>query len=142
VNVKASQMHAELCEEHAQLRAMIDVVRRMTRQPVHGPGPREALRGSIVQLADALRRHNLREEELLGGIIPTVDAWGPVRAEIMDHEHIAEHKELYAALLGEDGQPVDALLDRVLDHMAREEAAFLNEDVLRDDVVVTDYFGG
>jgi hypothetical protein len=55
---------------------------------------------------------------------------------------VAEHRELYAALLGEDHTPVDALLDRVLDHMAREEAIVLNEDVLRDDVVVVDYFGG
>lgn len=140
--MKASQMRAELCEEHAQLRAMIDVVRRLAARPSQGTAGREALRGAVVQLADALRRHNLREEELLGGIIPTVDAWGPVRAEIMDEEHVAEHEELYAALLGQDGQPVESLLDRVLDHMAREEAAFLNEDVLRDDVIVTDYFGG
>jgi hypothetical protein len=36
---------------------------------------------------------------------------------------------------------VDLLLAQLLDHMAREERAFLNDEVLRDDGVVIGYGG-
>jgi hypothetical protein len=107
-------------------------------------------RDYLVRLADSVRRHNLREEELLRDVIPKVDPWGPARAEIMTDEHVMEHQELYAALA--DAAAVDdprellprvrGLRERMLDHMAREEKGFLGEETLRDDDVSIDSFGG
>lgn len=111
---------------------------------------RGELRACLDRLSLLLRAHNGREEELLREILSTVDAWGPARAEIMGEQHVAEHAEL-SAILGDakatsdtaiaDGGLVLAL-DRLLEHMVREEKAFLGEDVLRDDSIDVDQFSG
>jgi hypothetical protein len=41
----------------------------------------------------ALTEHNQREAELLGEVIPSVDAWGEMRAARMDDLHLKEHRE-------------------------------------------------
>ena len=105
----------------------------------------EELLAAVRALADAVRRHNLREEELLRDLIPAVDAWGHERAEVMTEEHVREHDELYQSLLGTPCTPpefagagVRLLLGELLEHLEHEERAFLNEDVLRDDAVLAD----
>jgi hypothetical protein len=112
--------------------------------------PRDEAQDGVVHLLDALRRHNLREEELLRGVLPTVDPWGRARAEIMSEEHVAEHRELYAALSaiveGDNAavfaRKVSTLRDQLLEHMAREEKGFLGEDALHDEELGVDAFGG
>jgi len=114
-----------------------------------GDGVSRELQASVICLADRVRMHNLREEELLKDVIPTIDAWGRVRAAIMTAEHIKEHGRLYTALLGipatsaeTAGVDVVALIALMLDHMDREEAAFLNEEVLSDDGVIASQSDG
>jgi hypothetical protein len=118
--------------------------RARTGEPV-----RDTLRANISHLTEAVCRHNFREEQLLRDIIPAVDAWGAARASIMVEEHVQEHDQLCAALLGIPCTPdefagagVSALLDLMLEHMDREEATFLGDDVLRDDAVVANQFAG
>ena len=147
--MKPSEIRGELLKQHSQIRIMLEVtvtIAEGTR--VDAPG-RGDLQQCLVRLADAIRTHNLREEALLRDIIPSVDAWGPARAEIMIEEHIREHDWLYAALLGVPCTPAEfaaagvaALVDLIREHMDREEATFLGEDVLRDDSIVADQFGG
>ena len=107
------------------------------------------LRASLTHMGDALRVHNLQEEALLGGLIVSVDAWGSARAEIMSDEHVREHARIQGALRGISHTPVEfagggicALLDAMIEHMDREETAFLGEDVLRDDITVPDQSAG
>lgn len=144
-----TQIRTELLRDHERLRKMTDEARKLAARGSSGEPVIDELREAVAILAAVLRAHNLREEELLGGIIRSVDAWGPVRAEIMTEEHAQEHEEFFAALVGVQTTPVEfagagvmILLDRILEHMSCEEDAFLNEDVLRDDSVVTDSFGG
>lgn len=144
-----SEIRAELLRQHAEIRALMERTRTIAERASKGAPVDDDLRASLVQLADALRRHNLQEEALLGDIIPAVDAWGAARAEIMTEEHVREHAGLYAALLGTPctpiefaGAAIDSLLGAMAVHMAREEEAFLGEDVLRDDVVVVTQSGG
>lgn len=61
----------------------------------------------------------------------------------MTEEHEREHERLDTALLDVPRTPIEfaaagivALVALIRQHMDREEAAFLGEDVLRDDVVV------
>lgn len=131
--MKVSQIREELLEHHRALRVMIGECKKTAR---------EDLRPCLQRLADYLRMHNRREEALLRSIVKRADAWGPARAEIMDEEHVNEHVAIYNALaFFETGDPVK-LLDKVLAHMAHEEEVFLNAEVLRDDIVVLDGFGG
>jgi hypothetical protein len=139
-----SQMREVLLQDHMILRSMIAAARKVAERACDGQTTADELRGELVRLADVLRGHNLREEGLLRNVIPSVDAWGQARAEIMTEEHVREHEELVAALTGVQSTPVEfagagtgLLLDGILGHMAREESAFLGEDVLRDDIVAT-----
>ncbi len=147
--MKPSEIRGELLREHAQIRTMLDVTLTFVEVlHVDAPGC-DDLREHLVRLTDAIRTHNLREEALLRDLIPSVDAWGPARVTIMMEEHIQEHEQLYAALLGIPCTPAEfaaagvaALVDLIGEHMDREEAAFLGEDVLRDDLVVANQCDG
>lgn len=144
-----SQIRTELLEQHAELRKMVDAARVCADRASDGAKVTDDLVTAIRLLADALQRHNRREEQLLRKLIATVDAWGQARADLMTDEHVREHDALHGALLGMTRTPsefagagMQLLLDQLLGHMAREERAFLNERVLRDDVVAIDPFGG
>jgi len=108
------------------------------------------VRACALRLADRIRRHNLDEEHLLQDLLRTVDAWGPMRVDIMNEQHVAEHEQLWSALSAASGaleasalrDSVLGAIDRVLLHMAREETVYLREDVLRDDAVVIDQCSG
>ena len=54
--MKPTEIKRELLEQHAEIHRRLEVVR--FAEPA-------ALHGALVQLADALRVHNLREEELM-----------------------------------------------------------------------------
>lgn len=146
----ASKIRTELLEQHGEIRARIDEVKAAAEKLGQGEAARDLLRTALARLAEAVRKHNQNEEELLRDVIPHVDAWGPARAEVMVEEHGKEHQELYAALVEAgatpDGQAaitiVSKLLDRMREHMAIEEKVILSEDVLRDDLVPREYFGG
>jgi hemerythrin-like domain-containing protein len=145
-----SEIRDELLREHAGLREMIDDVGTVMDRWKHGEASHTHVRSQLTALADALRVHNAREEKALGKLVRTVDAWGAARSEIMNEEHFKEHAALYAALSSTSVavepsawcELVARLLAHVLEHMDREERAFLNDDVLRDDGVVIGYVGG
>jgi hypothetical protein len=137
--MNVSDMRTELLEQHASLRQMIEETRVVAESARDGAPLRDDLRARITRLADAVRRHNLHEEELLREITPGVDAWAATRSAIMFKEHIHEHEALYAALIGLPytvdefaGAGVGTLLDLLLQHMDREEEAFLRQEILRD----------
>jgi hypothetical protein len=148
--MKPSKIRDELLEQHRGLRSLIEQTCLATERWSCGDGPQRDARDCLICLADAVRKHNLREEELLQDVIPTVDPWGPVRAEIMKEEHVKEHEDLYVALRDaailtgakQTARLVVELRERMLVHMAREERDFLNEDTLRDDDVSIDSIGG
>lgn len=144
------QMRSELLAQHAEMRGMIERARGLTARLRAGEAVRVELQAALGLLADATRAHNEREESLLREVIPTVDAWGPARADVMVEQHGLEHQALHDALrgaaTGDDVAAVceatEALLARIVQHMEREEEAFLSEEVLRDDGVNIYYFGG
>jgi hypothetical protein len=141
-------MRSELSAQHAELRRMIEAVRESaSEEPAARSGP--DLRSRLDELSRSMREHNRREEELLGDVLPTIDAWGSVRRDIMTEQHVSEHGELAAALddvgpLSEDNEcrALLSTLDRVLEHMAREEKAFLSDPLLREDAIAAGQVSG
>ncbi len=150
MTMSASKIRTELLGQHGEIRARADEVRTAMDELRKGSSGRDSLRAALAKLADSVRKHNQREEELLKDVIPHVDAWGPARAEVMVEEHGKEHQEIYAALVEAGATPdsdaaigiVAKLLERMQEHMAIEEKIVLSEDVLRDDLVPREYFGG
>jgi hypothetical protein len=148
--MNAAEIRDELLSQHANLRQIIDELHRSAGVGVPVAGTDGEVAAHVVRLARALREHNRREETLLRGVLGSVDAWGPVREEIMNEEHAAEHEELGAALWsatvgpesGMTGGALVDLLERVLEHMAREERVFLSSDVLKEDAILGDQCSG
>src|SRR5579864_9125653 len=125
-----NEIRTILLGEHAELRPLIDLVRQIALRLGAGEPLRGELRASALRLSDALSTHNASEENLLRGAtnvggIPIVLE----NSETMSAQHFGEHKALHVALVEVNLDPSDRLvakgviaaLDRVLDHMAREE---------------------
>ncbi len=146
--MKKSEIREALLTEHAQLRRRIEEVRSTLQ--LRGRERRVAVRASAERLAHDVHEHCLNEERLLRGLLHDVDAWGPVREEIMTEGHQAEHREIVAAVVEAIGVcdasvesgVLSRILDRILDHMSREEAVLLGKDVLSDDGPPSDAFTG
>lgn len=141
-------IRTELLRQHQNLRRMIEQTRQSARVPAGSPRTAE-LPVLVDRLAEGLREHNRREEELLATFLPTVDAWGTVRQEVVTREHVSEHDELAGALddLGSllAGAAREALLvtlDRVLEHMAREEKMFLTDASLCETGITAEQVSG
>ena len=144
-----SEIRFELLREHQELRLNITQTRDAAARALTYPSAFKELRDRTLLLCDRLRSHNSHEEELLQDLLPTVDAWGAVRAKSMKAHHV-EHEQLSAALAGASDvlelaayeEIVLSAMDRILDHMAHEEKMYLGENVLRDDNIVVDQSSG
>jgi hypothetical protein len=115
--------------EHAKLRALIEEVRTSSaREPRREAGADPGRVASVGRLASGLRDHNTREELLLKMILDK--AGRRSSAEYLYELHTAEHAELQATLVDAPFNPkrLGYLLDRLLEHMAREEKSYLGEE--------------
>jgi hypothetical protein len=138
--MKLTEIRAEVLRQHAQLRTMIQDLRRVAEQASNGAPLQEELRAGLVGLAGAVLQHNILEEKWLGDPASDADGSSPARTNALSEEHADEHEELYAALVGIGHTPIEfagagvtVLLDGILEHMAREEKAFPSDDVVRAD---------
>ncbi len=141
-----SEIRKELLGQHEALRAIMDGLRDLAGRVRLGEPLDIAMHEGMVRLATALAEHNAREEELLRDLIPTADAWGPARVELMDETHCQEHAELEDMLAAIREAPVGflemmTLFERLLEHMALEERDLLAADVLKDELIVVDASG-
>jgi hemerythrin len=144
-----NEIRTTLLQQHAEIGVHIEETRAATAKWLKKEADYAQLRGCLARLANSVRMHNADEEEALRTVLPTLDVWGPVRTEVMLEEHGAEHSELYATLMEASvtSDPATAaagivrLLDRMVEHMAREEKAFLGADVLTEEPK-SDGFGG
>ena len=144
--IKLSELRTILLKQHADIRALLDETRAASSQV---PIDQERLTGALGRLVTLVQTHNAAEEEALRKILPTIDAWGPVRNEVMLHEHLTEHTELYLMLLEASKANLPAglpatlaeLLDKFAKHMAYEEKTFLGPETLDEDALVA-AFGG
>lgn len=136
-----SEIREELLSQHESLRGLLEAAHLAILRWAGGEMPRIAVREELVELSEALRKHNLREESALWEHLLAIDAWGPARLEIMAEAHIREHHDILQAIFAvgdvqdahEGVSALDRLRTHLLEHMAREEETFLNASVLRDD---------
>lgn len=133
--------------QHQQLRGVIAEV-RVAALEVLGTDPDEcaALRMRISALRDDLERHLETEEALLGPVLERIDAWGPVRLDLLRAEHA--HQRAVLGVLRSDraaalpplvlSRRVLGLLDDIIADMEAEDRDLLDPRVLRDDIIQLD----
>ncbi len=140
----------ELLARHAEMRAAVNDIRVAVDRVRNGTGAPEELQTALADLAGALRVHSAHEDEVLRDLLHHVDAWGDVRAEVLDKEHTKASNELDHAVM-ETGSTDDVerlvaitmrCVERLLEHFAREERYVLAEDVLCDGIVARNSFCG
>ena len=147
--MQLSKLREQLLQQHTALRDLITEVGTQNQRSQDEAGDDE-LRRTLGKLTVALSEHNRFEESSLRGVIAKLDAWGPQRESLMDSRHHDEHLLTLEALeqsFSTQQRPertalLRQLLDALLDHMRHEEREVLHPNVLRDDVITADPFGG
>jgi iron-sulfur cluster repair protein YtfE (RIC family) len=136
-----------LHDQHQHLRAVIARVREAALEIVGAEeSDSTSLRSLISELRDDLERHLATEEALLGPVLERIDAWGPVRLDLLRAEHA--HQRAVLSVLRSDraaavppltlARKVLGLLDDIIADMDAEDRDLLDPRVLRDDLIQLD----
>jgi iron-sulfur cluster repair protein YtfE (RIC family) len=131
--------------QHAHLRGTIEAARTAARNALAVRGSADPLQTAVTALERELLAHLADEEALLVPILANLDAWGPVRLDLLRAEH-AHQRAVLAILTGQPAWPAAALVadqtlslcDNLLIDMEFEERELLNEKVMRDDLILLD----
>lgn len=143
--MKNSERRTILRNQHAHLRTTIERARDAARNALEQRGVAGELQAAVSALQKELFGHLADEEKLLEPILPTIDAWGAVRLDLLRAEH-AHQRAVLAVLTGHQAWPAGpvvagrtlALCDDLLTDMEFEERELINEKVLRDDLILLD----
>jgi hemerythrin HHE cation binding domain-containing protein len=132
--------------QHRQLRTLIARVREVALRAVRDEREGPTLHGLVGVLRTEIEKHLLAEESLLGPVLERVDAWGPVRMDLMRAEH-AHQRAVLAVLRSDRAGALSAalfaprvlgLLDDISSDMDAEDRDLLDPRVLRDDLIQLD----
>jgi hypothetical protein len=140
-----AELRTELLNQHKALRDLSVGVGVAADAVGAEPTLLPELRTTLIDFAARVLAHNAFEERELHAMMSTIDAWGPIRDQLIDERHELEHEAILAAVRTasrETSAPaiVDATRRALADlatHMAREERELLHPDVLRDDLVTS-----
>lgn len=145
-----SQVRARVLKDHAALRLLIAQVRRAAKQARDGGVDRDRFVEAAHTLLRALREHLALEDEILLPTLRTIDAWGPERAKRLETEHAHQREVLEMTEyelddaerpIGETVARMEQFVDRLEKDMMLEEKTDLDEELLREFPIRTD-FGG
>lgn len=146
--MKPSEIRAMILGDHAELRALLrDIDANLDR--ADDPLARTRLPEQLTHFYAAFLRHIEHEEQILEPVLADIDNWGPVRIERMDAEH-AEQRAQIGRLSSLRPSPdvrsyveqIRSFLRAIRADMDEEERECLNPNVLRDDTINIDSFGG
>jgi DUF438 domain-containing protein len=136
-------------QQHLQLRRMLSMGLVQARQSVAGDGAQEPLRGLVGLIRDVFVQHLADEEALLVPILEDDLPVGPLRVEALREEHDRQRSELETLCAWpEEGSDLElaarfeALATALLGDIAHEERELLIPEVIRDDRIIINQFGG
>ena len=138
--------------DHDKLRERIGRLERMASAVVAGDElPWGALRAEGESFLEQLARHMRWEDVHLVPVLRDADCWGEVRCTQFAEEHREQRESLEYVVrhLRDEGRPdrlvardVLALAELLRADMEEEESVFLDERVLRNDVIAIDMISG
>jgi hypothetical protein len=146
-----SELRERLLAQHSAIEGMIQQLEGGVGRLRVGDRTQEGwLKLSVASLRDVLSQHMQLEERALIPMVRQTDGFGPIRAANLALDH---HKQAVenGTLIDEVTAAPDAetLVSRVKylatvlrENMAREERLYVNDRLLRDDLVPLDAFEG
>ncbi len=145
-----SQVRERILAQHRDIRAMLDQLDEGVEKLGSGEeGQDEWLHRAVDALGQVLEWHMRVEEKYLVPMVQEADGFGPVRAERLLEDHRQQTVELRALLkdvstsVGPDlADRVNHLVGIIREDMEYEEKHYVNDRLLRDDLVRADAFGG
>jgi hypothetical protein len=145
MTMEPAQVRDMVLRDHEELKAKLAHLYRVIAHADVQAMAREAR-----VLLHKLAAHLELEDAMLAPVLRTIDAWGPVRADRLNEDHTAQRREISELLhFLEESEDAERIADRVsrfaetLERdMKEEEHDVLSSELLRDDTVSTDAFGG
>ena len=144
---KNSDIRKTILGEHEALRARMKELQQALEADPRDLSP--AVKGAFSAFLEAFLRHIAHEEAILRPVLATIDAWAEKRVESMDAEHAEQRQKLLElSRLDPAADPpgfaarVRETLEWIRLDMAGEEKTVLSPDLLRDDIIILDTFGG
>lgn len=145
-----SEVRHKVLRQHREIEQMLAELEQGASQLEAGGGQAERVKRAAYALRGVLELHMRFEEAHVVPAITEADGFGPERARRLHQEHEVQRKQL------------DRLVDAVLDarspaeiqkgiaklagmlrkDIEEEEKDYINEKLLRDDLMPTDTFGG
>lgn len=149
MTIRNAEVRDAILKEHEHLRASMKAVQDALDGAGRSPGPVPApLLAALDSFLSEFLKHIAHEDVVLRPLLANLDAWARERVEHMDREH-REQRERLQVLARMDPNDAAAFTARVQEtltwirnDMAGEEKELLTPEVLRDDVIVIDSFGG
>jgi hypothetical protein len=144
---RPSEVRSRILAEHERLRAWMSHVEELTSNALAEPEPdRQPLCTAVVALCERFRQHMELEAVLLRPALLDADPWGEEWVLSMETDH-AVQLGLVALLEKRAYNPGEVphvialltkgLLGRLREDMQDEEDRLLNENLLKDDLVVS-----
>jgi hemerythrin-like domain-containing protein len=149
--MEPSEVRRRVLGDHERLRQDVEQIEGLAKEILEGLRmPISALRAAAKDLVVRLRAHMHWEESYLLPALREADAWGAERAQhlVRDHREQRDLLDFIVARLDDSTRPAEIvaqdvvhLVDLLREDMRVEEQEFLDERVLRDDVVAVDETG-
>lgn len=145
-----SQVRARVLAEHERLLGMLEPIEALSKRVLSGETQDPRLRSWAKDLYAFLKAHLRLENDILVPALAETPGFGKARAAALEAEH-REQEAVFERVLGRlarkaslENLATELLeLSRSLrDDIAQEQQEFLSAELLRDDVMPSDTFGG
>lgn len=145
--MQPSEVRRRVLRDHDQLRRQIEDVSRLASDVITRDVDVGGLRAAAAALLASLAEHMKWEDRYLAPALENADAWGPERVALLSEDHRNQREflsELVDRLHDTASRPLELAagllewIDSLHRDMEEEEAAFLDPDILRDDIVGID----
>ena len=145
-----SEVRRKVLSQHREIEQMLSELEAGARQLHKGPEEADQVKRAAYALRGILELHMTFEESYMVPAISEADGFGPERASHLHAEHAEQRKQLdrlVHAILdakspGEIEEGVAHLAGMLRKDIEEEEKHYVNESLLRDDIMPTDTFGG
>ena len=126
-----------ILDEHALIKVKLAAIETLI-----GTKQDQAVKNAVDEFTHYFLKHLATEEKLLRPVLATIDAWGEVRVEKLNKEHIEQTQELKRlnTLVKEKGfaeyeLALKRFVQSIYKDIEHEEKDFLSADLLKDDLI-------